>query len=181
MRSHQYILTWPFPALPVGDPFSSPMVLSGQISQAVPLEQRRGKLVFKAALGGCSLFKTACADCSCEMVWNGEHWCEYRQKHLPVLPGWDCISKSEEVVVNSKAKGCASGRKMALALNAVHPSLCPVEGMCKTYQKQKIKSISSSGTMNCSCFAVPGCSDPFSLAPQLQGLFLCRLDFVNLC
>lgn len=47
-------------------------------------------MVFKAALGGCSLslvlFKTACADWNCEMVWNGEHWHEYRQKHLQ--PAW---------------------------------------------------------------------------------------------
>lgn len=53
------------------------------------------KWVFRAALGGCSLFlvlfKTACAGWNCKMVRNGEHWLEYRQQHLLVLKAPDCL------------------------------------------------------------------------------------------
>lgn len=127
-------------------------VLWRQISQTVPLEQKRGKLVFKAALGGCSLFlvlfKAACADCSCEMVWNGEHWCEYREKHLLVLPGWDCFF-SDFQIRERAAGGEFQGKGMCIREEngfgfKCSSSLCPVEGICKTYQKQNIKSISSS-------------------------------------
>lgn len=151
-------ISWPslVPALDVGDLFSSSVdfgtvqwghqLLCRHISQIFTLEYKRWKLVLKAASAGCSLFlvlfKTVCADWNCEMLWNGEHWSEYRQTppcpEASKLQGWDCISKTGQVVVvSSKAKGCAPGRKGPLCLNAVHHFILPSGGDMQNLSKAK--------------------------------------------
>lgn len=152
---------WPclVPALGVGDLFSSSMLFgvgpSGFVEADFPdcsTGAEKRKVGFQSCLG--RLFPVPCVvqGCLCWLqLWNGVEWraLVWVQRKTSPCTAWMGLLFSDFQIRERAAGGEFQGKGLCIREEngfgfKCSSSLCPVERICKTYQKQNIKSISSS-------------------------------------